>query len=39
MTDKPLNVYIEVLGGIAHLVSAPEDVNVYITDLDERESK
>ena len=28
-------VYIEVLGGIAHLVSAPDDVNVYIIDLDE----
>lgn len=28
-------VYIEVLGGIAHVVSAPADVDVYIIDLDE----
>jgi hypothetical protein len=28
-------VYIEVLGGVAHIVSAPDDVDVYIIDLDE----
>jgi hypothetical protein len=28
-------VYIEVLGGVAHVVFAPEDVDVYIIDLDE----
>ena len=28
-------VYIEVEGGIAHLISAPDDVDVYIIDLDE----
>ena len=28
-------VYIEVLGGVAHIVSAPNDVDVYIIDLDE----
>jgi hypothetical protein len=29
-------VYIEVLGGVAHVISAPDDVNVYIIDLDEQ---
>jgi len=28
-------VYIEVEGGIAHIISAPDDVDVYIIDLDE----
>ena len=28
-------VYIEVEGGIAHVISAPADVDVYIIDLDE----
>ena len=28
-------VYIEVLGGVAHVISAPADVDVYIIDLDE----
>ena len=28
-------VYIEVEGGVAHIVSAPDDVDVYIIDLDE----
>jgi len=28
-------VYIEVEGGVAHLISAPDDVDVYIIDLDE----
>ena len=28
-------VYIEVEGGIAHILSAPDDVDVYIIDLDE----
>ena len=28
-------VYIEVSGGIARIISAPNDVDVYIIDLDE----
>jgi hypothetical protein len=28
-------VYIEVEGGVAHIISAPDDVDVYIIDLDE----
>jgi hypothetical protein len=28
-------VYIEVMGGVAHILSAPDDVDVYILDLDE----
>jgi len=28
-------VYIEVLGGVAHIASTPDDVDVYIIDLDE----
>jgi len=28
-------VYIEVLGGVAHIISAPDDVDVFIIDLDE----
>ena len=28
-------VIVEVEGGIAHLISAPDDVDVYIIDLDE----
>lgn len=32
-------VYIEVLGGVAHIVSAPDDVDVYIIDLDEEKAK
>ena len=31
-------VYIEVLGGVAHIVSAPHDVDVYIIDLDEEKA-
>ena len=31
-------VYIEVLGGVAHIVSAPDDVDVYIIDLDEEKA-
>jgi hypothetical protein len=33
--DERREVYIEVLGGVAHIVSAPDDVDVYIIDLDE----
>ena len=31
-------VYIEVEGGIAHIISAPDDVDVYIIDLDEEKA-
>jgi len=33
--DERREVFIEVLGGVAHIVSAPNDVDVYIIDLDE----
>lgn len=32
-------VYIEVLGGVAHILSAPNDVDVYILDLDEEKER
>lgn len=32
-------VYIEVVGGVAHIVSAPDDVDVYIIDWDEEKEK
>ena len=28
-------VYIEVVGGVAHIASVPDDVDVYIIDWDE----
>lgn len=28
-------VYIEVVGGVAHIASAPDDVDVFIIDWDE----
>ena len=33
--DERREVFIEVLGGVAPIVSAPNDVDVYIIDLDE----
>ena len=35
INEKKRKVYIDVLGGVAHIVSVPDDVVVYITDLDQ----
>ena len=32
-------VYIEVVGGVAHITSAPDDVDVYIIDWDEEKER